>query len=902
MHLLLSVILLAGNLLVEGTEEGVGGELGTEIDTDGHVSHPAHACLLPSFILTLGVTVYYVLSRYLHFLPYTAIMFLLGTIMGIISATEVAVTLNNEENFMHDTIFAWQNINSEVLLLVFLPGLLFKDALGQNPHLFSIGFVQLFIFAFPLVLAGTTLTACIGFFIFDYGWSWSLCMTFGSILSATDPVAVAALLEEVGAPPRLKTHVAGESLLNDGAAIVFFYIFQDMFLNEFGIEGFGENIDFKEGVKIFFRMALGGAAIGIAFGSCIILLLFYLNRRFSREENIVQVTAVLGMAYLNYFVSDLVCHTSGVIAVVFAGLTVKFFGRGSINNIHLMEDFFSVTEHILNTILFTLGGLVWGQVIIRNHKSGLWTGKDWGYLILLYVLLHVIRAFLFLLVYPITSRIGLKTNLPETVFQIYGGLRGAVGIALAIAIDNEVGEVHEGDNFSKEYNWVSQLYQMVGGVALLTLVINGTSAGPVLIWLGLAKCSEARRKVLVAYRVHLRAKLIDSFVELLTSKRFEHVQYAFVEKHIPFVSELTLEQLVEAVEHLEDTTPTDKYCPPYLGNILKDLKNSDGFLSDEFKTQKFDILRVDPDQYARKKRMQKRTEQRECGIPSRMGRLSRMSSMSAMMKDDPLSTKEMRLLFISMLRAQYENQINEGFLSSQHGLTIALQQSLEEAETEVSNGGSLNDLHYLQKFYGLSLKFDTLFSKATCGLFEKSHSSVDHIDLTGVVLQEVAFAVAHTRAQVFFQEQLGDFDEDLSEAGKIVLSESKIQMKKVTDDLNRSIVKEFVIQVCTHKFCEVLLNKGIKYVEDLHKNGLMNDTETEEMMEEMVHLLKEVKEAKVEVKEAKIDMEGPMSALREENGENLADIKEDENEIPVTDVDDPKEGYVADVEVAEGLK
>mmetsp|Transcript_38822 Transcript_38822/g.39211 ORF Transcript_38822/g.39211 Transcript_38822/m.39211 type:complete len:128 (-) Transcript_38822:112-495(-) len=127
-------------------------------------------------------------------------------------------------------------------------------------------------------------------------------------------------------------------------------------------------------------------------------------------------------------------------------------------------------------------------------------------------------------------------------------------------------------------------------------------------------------------------------------------------------------------------------------------------------------------------------------------------------------------------------------------------------------------------------------------------------------------------------------------------------MKKVTDDLNRSIVKEFVIQVCTHKFCEVLLNKGIKYVEDLHKNGLMNDTETEEMMEEMVHLLKEVKEAKVEVKEAKIDMEGPMSALREENGENLADIKEDENEIPVTDVDDPKEGYVADVEVAEGLK
>merc|ERR1712161_139446 len=114
-----------------------------------------------------------------------------------------------------------------------------------------------------------------------------------------------------------------------------------------------------------------------------------------------------------------------------------------------------------------------------------------------------------------------------------------------------------------------------------------------------------------------------------------------------------------------------------------------------------------------------------------------------------------------------------------------------------------------------------------------------------------------------------------------------------------SIVKEFVIQVTTHKFCEVLLNKGIKYVEDLNKNGLLEDTETEEMMEEMVHLLKE---AKVKVKEAKIDLKGPMSAPREENGENLADIEEDKNEIPVTDADDPNEGHVADVEVAEGLK
>ena len=73
--------------------------------------------------------------------------------------------------------------------------------------------------AFPMVLAGTTLTAMVGHYILPYGWSWAFSMMFGAILSATDPVAVSALLNEVGAPPRLRIHISGESLLNDGSAI-----------------------------------------------------------------------------------------------------------------------------------------------------------------------------------------------------------------------------------------------------------------------------------------------------------------------------------------------------------------------------------------------------------------------------------------------------------------------------------------------------------------------------------------------------------------------------------------------------------------------------------------------------------------------------------------------------------
>jgi hypothetical protein len=188
------------------TTEGETENSGSDAETSGaeeesssgsleeELAEPAYAVLYPSFITTLGVLVFFTLSRFIHFLPYTAVMFIFGTLIGI------AVAVNYKDTHIHQTVVEWQDINSEVLLLVFLPGLIFKDALGQNVHLFSIGLLQMIIFAFPLVLAGTVLTALVGFYIFPYGWSFNLAMTFGSILSATDPVAVAALLEEVGKP------------------------------------------------------------------------------------------------------------------------------------------------------------------------------------------------------------------------------------------------------------------------------------------------------------------------------------------------------------------------------------------------------------------------------------------------------------------------------------------------------------------------------------------------------------------------------------------------------------------------------------------------------------------------------------------------------------------------------
>ena len=174
------------------TGDGEHGEEGS----DHHEAHEVYAVIFPWFIQAIGILVYFLLTRYVHAVPYTAVMFLTGIFMG------VGGELRDDTNILGQSIQLWTGIDNEVLFTVFLPGLLFKDALEINFHLLTACINQLLWLAFPLVLISTILTALVGFYVFPYGWSWYMSLTFGCILAATDPVAVSSLLNEVGAPPR----------------------------------------------------------------------------------------------------------------------------------------------------------------------------------------------------------------------------------------------------------------------------------------------------------------------------------------------------------------------------------------------------------------------------------------------------------------------------------------------------------------------------------------------------------------------------------------------------------------------------------------------------------------------------------------------------------------------------
>ena len=142
------------------------------------------AVFFPWFAQLLGIIVYYVLSRYARAIPFTAMMFLIGLAFGL----GVELSPNERENVASGSADTWMQIPGDLILLIFLPGLLYVDAYHIDVHLFVKSFSQLFVFAFPMVLAGTSLTALVAYYVFPYQWPFDLCMTFGAILSATDPV------------------------------------------------------------------------------------------------------------------------------------------------------------------------------------------------------------------------------------------------------------------------------------------------------------------------------------------------------------------------------------------------------------------------------------------------------------------------------------------------------------------------------------------------------------------------------------------------------------------------------------------------------------------------------------------------------------------------------------------
>ena len=188
---------------------------------------------------------------------------------------------------------------------------------------------------------------------------------------------------------------------------------------------------------------------------------------------------------------------------------------------------------------------------------------------------------------------------------------------------------------------------MVGGIALLTLVINGPSAGPMLRKLGLVTPTETRKKVIENYKQHMIQYTLKEYVALLTEERFHDIDFTVIKDHIPFLRDTTLEQLMAAVKRHEETSPKYSYKSPNLKNVVPYLYKTEGMLNvkagpDEGKSSQRPFRRVE---LLKSRRMSVRDIRNSHG--------NRQTVFDLRARYDEQDVQEERIVFLKILRSAF---------------------------------------------------------------------------------------------------------------------------------------------------------------------------------------------------------------------------------------------------------
>ena len=353
-------------------------------------------------------------------------------------------------------------LTPELILALFVPPLVFEAAFHLNIRELRHNLPAILL----LAVTGVILTTFIigGLLVFGIKLSLPIALVFGALIAATDPVAVVALFRTIGVPRRLTTLIEGESLFNDGTAIVLFNLMLAIALTS--------QFNLVNSVSKFFFVAIGGIVVGVVLGWLVAQLI-------SRVDNyLIETTLTTVVAFGSYLVAERLGF-SGVLAVVAAGLVngnTSEQGMSPTSRI-VIFNFWEYVAFLANSILFLLIGL---QVNI-NALLASWRPIAWA-ILAVFVARTIVVYGLSWLAKRVTEPIPLAW---QHVLN-WGDLRGAISLALALSLPLSLGPDRE------------LLRVMTFGVVLFTLLVQSTTMAPLIRWLKIITRSEAQ----VEYELH----------------------------------------------------------------------------------------------------------------------------------------------------------------------------------------------------------------------------------------------------------------------------------------------------------------------------------------------------------------------------------------------------------------
>jgi CPA1 family monovalent cation:H+ antiporter len=402
------------------------------------------------------------------------------TVMLVVAGLAMAVTTRADIT-----------VSKDLILGVFVPPLVFEATMHLPWRRLRNDLASILSLAIGGTLIGTFVVGAIVRPLLDVPWPAAL--AFGALISATDPVAVIALFRSLGVSKRLTTLVEGESLFNDGAAIVVFNLAVAAAAVDAGPFNLGGALG------DFITVAFGGLAVGIVLGYVVSNVVLK-----NLDDHLVETAVTVALAFGSYLVAEefgLIIgvdglHLSGILAVVAAGLVVGDIGlRNTSPPTRLtLENFWEFLSFTVNSFVFLLIGL---RIDVRDLAAHL------DAVAIAVVAILLARALIVYGTMAVQNRIRATQHVSTSYQHVlyWGGLRGAVSLALALTLAS---------SFSDTVS--STLELATFGVVLFTLLVQGTTINVLIKRLGMGGRSEAvvdqqRRQVAIHRKRAGRAEL-----------------------------------------------------------------------------------------------------------------------------------------------------------------------------------------------------------------------------------------------------------------------------------------------------------------------------------------------------------------------------------------------------------